>query len=136
MADRASKKTRRRWSTAQKQALLQQTQQAVADGVIEVIEAFAAGRVENCVNLARRPRGRCSLVIRHKDQVGVLASVLTCLRERDINVQQMQNQVFDGDGPTAAVATIRVSRPVDADTVASLHAIDAVYAVRVQSEDN
>ena len=32
MADRAPKKTRRRWSTAQKQALLQRARQLVADG--------------------------------------------------------------------------------------------------------
>ena len=32
MADRAPKKTRRRWSNAQRQALLQQARQLVADG--------------------------------------------------------------------------------------------------------
>ncbi len=109
-----------------------QAQEAVADGVVEVVEAYAAGEVINCVNLASRPLGECSIVIRHRDQVGVLASVLTCLREGGINVQQMQNEIFDGSGPTAAVATIRTSAEPPDTVLDQLRSIDAVYHVRLQ----
>lgn len=109
-----------------------QAQEAVADGVVAVIEAYAAGEVVNCINLVRRPLGECSIVIRHRDQVGVLAAVLTCLREGGINVQQMQNQIFDGSGPTAAVATIRTSAEPPAAVLGQLQAIEAVYHVRLQ----
>ncbi len=110
-----------------------QAQHAVAEGVLEVIEAFAAGEVPSCVNLARRPLGTCSMVVRHRDEVGVLAAALTCLREGGINVQQMQNRIFAGDN-AAAVATIRLSAPPGDALVERVRSIEAVIDLRVRME--
>ncbi|MDG2111746.1 MAG: phosphoglycerate dehydrogenase, partial [Actinomycetota bacterium] len=113
-------------------ASTQQAQDAVADGVVAVIDGYSNGAVANCVNLASRPQGKSSVVIRHRDQVGVLAAVLMCLREGGINVQQMQNQIFSGAGPTAAVATIRMSDPPADEVLERVREIDAVLSVRHQ----
>src|SRR5215211_2464518 len=59
-----------------------QAQRAVADGVVEIIEAFERGEVLNGVNLAPRSLGTYSLHIRHFDRVGVLAGVFDVLRRR------------------------------------------------------
>ncbi|MEM7286363.1 MAG: NAD(P)-dependent oxidoreductase [Actinomycetota bacterium] len=90
-----------------------QAQLAVADGVVETVQAYAGGEPINCINLAPRGTGSCTLTIRHYDRVGVLAAVFGVLRGAGLNVQHMENRVFLGR--TAAVASIDVSAlPSDA----------------------
>jgi D-3-phosphoglycerate dehydrogenase len=74
-----------------------QAQDAVADEVVRIVRRFLeAGEVPNCVNLARRTPARCQLVVRHRDRVGVLASVLAALRSEAINAQEIHNEIFEG----------------------------------------
>lgn len=110
-------------------ASTEQAQRSVAAGVVEAIEAFAAGEPANCLNLAPRDTGNYSVTIRHFDRVGVLAAVLGVLRGAGLNVQHMENRVFQGG--TAAVAIIDVSGPVSSDAVAELEAIEHVLGVSV-----
>ena len=109
----------------------QQAREAVASGVVRVIKAYADGQMLNCVNLADRPLGACTLKVTHRDEVGALAAVLACLRGAGINVQQMQNEIFAGLSPTAAVATIQASRPPTAETVTDLRQLESVLRVEV-----
>ena len=83
-----------------------QAQRAIAEGVVEIIDAFARGEVPNCVNLARDRLGNHTINVRHFDRVGVLAAVLDILRRGNLNVEQMENRIFTGSH--AAVATIEV----------------------------
>jgi D-3-phosphoglycerate dehydrogenase / 2-oxoglutarate reductase len=117
-------------------ASTEQAQRAVADGVIEIVEAFGRGEVLNCVNLAPRSLGTHSLHIRHYDRVGVLARVFEELRRRGLNVEQMQNRVFQGGN--AAVATIDVAGRIDRDLVSTLEALpDVIHvsAVRIDGDE-
>jgi D-3-phosphoglycerate dehydrogenase / 2-oxoglutarate reductase len=104
-----------------------QAQRAVADGVVEIVDAFVRGEVLNCVNLAPRRLGTHSLHIRHFDRVGVLAGVFDILRRRELNVEQMQNRVFQGGN--AAVATIDVVGEVGEELVGALEALPDVIHV-------
>jgi D-3-phosphoglycerate dehydrogenase / 2-oxoglutarate reductase len=104
-----------------------QAQRSVAEGVVEIVEAFERGEVLNCVNLAPRSLGTHSLHIRHFDRVGVLASVFDVLRRRELNVEQMENRVFRGGN--AAVATIDVVGDVDPDLVETLEGLPNVIHV-------
>ena len=108
-----------------------QARKAIAQGVLLTIAAYETGLPPNCVNVANRPLGECAIAVRHKDEVGVLAAVLSCLRTAGINVQQMRNEIFEGTGPTAAVATIRVSQGPDDSTVQVLQDIPSVIKVDV-----
>jgi D-3-phosphoglycerate dehydrogenase len=47
------------------------------------------------VNVARKTPARARLVVRHHDKVGVLANVLSLIREAGINVEGMRNVVFE-----------------------------------------
>ena len=87
-------------------ASTQQAQEAVADGTVAVINAYAAGAVRNCVNLDTDTAGSIVLNVRHLDEVGVLAKVFAVIRANGLSVKQMQNQVFAGG--QAAVATINI----------------------------
>lgn len=107
-----------------------QAQNAVIDGVIEVIDAYGAGQIIDCVNLQVTPRGRAVLSVRHRDEVGVLAQVLEGLRREGINVAEMSNRMFAG--AEAAVASINVDAVPSSDVIDALEALDAVFGVTVQ----
>jgi D-3-phosphoglycerate dehydrogenase len=104
-----------------------QAQRAVADGVVEIVEAFVRGEILNCVNLAPTRLGTHTLHVRHLDRVGVLAGIFDVLRRRDLNVEQMENRVFEGRN--AAVATIDVVGDVGSDLIGALEALPNVIHV-------
>ncbi|MGA8893323.1 MAG: 3-phosphoglycerate dehydrogenase family protein [Anaeromyxobacteraceae bacterium] len=73
-----------------------QAQDAIARETVRIVESFLrAGKVPNCVNVARKTPARARLVVRHYDKVGVLANVLGLVREAGINVEEVQNTVFE-----------------------------------------
>lgn len=111
-----------------------QAQESVADGTIEVIEAYLEGRIINCVNVDPDATGTTRLTIRHHDRVGVLAQVLAVLRSSGLNIQQMQNQIFTGGG--AAVATINVDGEVSTETLERLIGIDDVLAADQRHQES
>jgi D-3-phosphoglycerate dehydrogenase len=110
-----------------------QAQTAVAAGVVEIVDAFAAGDARNCVNLAPRGLGSATLTVRHLDEVGVLARVLELLREAGLNVEHMQNRIFAGGA--AAVATIDVAGTLPTDLPKSLAAIPEVLGSSITGLD-
>jgi len=65
--------------------------------------------VPNVVNLAQQTPATHRLVVRHLDRPGVLASVLETLKAEHINVQEMENIIFEG--AEAAVARINLEKP-------------------------
>ncbi len=88
-------------------ASTQEATDAVGEEVVRIVDAYARGAlIPNCVNLADRTEATHVLVVRHEDHVGVLAGVLSILREAGINVQEMQNILFSGGD--AAIARIGV----------------------------
>ena len=114
-------------------ASTRQAQLAIADGVVETIEAYAGGEPVNCINLAPRGTGSCTLTIRHYDRVGVLAAVFGVLRGAGLNVQHMENRVFLGR--TAAVASIDVSASPSGEVVEEILRIPDVLGVSVVESD-
>ena len=86
-------------------ASTEQAQQAIADGVVEVIAGYEAGHVVNCVNLETRPRGTCAVVVRHSIGSGSCPEVLGVLQSAAVNVEQMDNRVLLGGA--SAVASLR-----------------------------
>ena len=110
-----------------------QAQKAVAEGVVEIIDAFVRGEILNCVNLAPTRLGTHTLHVRHFDRVGVLAGVFDILRRRELNVEQMENRVFVGRN--AAVATIDVVGDVGPDLLSALEGLDDVIHVSAVPTD-
>ena len=77
-------------------ASTEQAQDAIARETIRIVEVFVrSGHVPNCVNVARKTTARARLVVRHYDKVGVLANVLGLIREAGINVEAVQNTIFE-----------------------------------------
>ncbi|HYP52396.1 MAG TPA: NAD(P)-dependent oxidoreductase, partial [Pyrinomonadaceae bacterium] len=97
-------------------ASTEQAQEAIAAETVRIARAFKeTGEVPNVVNLAARTAATHVLVVRHRDRPGVLAHVLGAIRAAAINVQEMQNVVFEG--AEAAVARINLEAAPEPDTL-------------------
>src|SRR5688572_15928441 len=84
-----------------------QAQEAIAAETVRIVREFKeTGKVPNVVNLARKTPATHRLVVRHLDRPGVLATVLDAIKSEHINVQEMENIVFEG--AEAAVARINL----------------------------
>src|SRR5207237_8706425 len=98
-----------------------QAQEAIAAETVRIIRTFKeTGKVPNVVNLAARTPATHLLVVRHRDRPGVLAPVLGAIRPASINVQEMENIIFEG--AEAAVARINLEAAPSRDTLERLPA--------------
>ncbi|MEM8677778.1 MAG: NAD(P)-dependent oxidoreductase [Planctomycetota bacterium] len=105
-----------------------QTSEAIAAEVVRIIREFATtGAVHHSVNLCDKADAAHTLVIRHYNRVGVLAGVLDGLREEQINVQQMENKIFDGKA--AAVCTLSLDGCPSRELLDRLEAQDVILQV-------
>lgn len=101
-----------------------QAQEAIAAETVRIVREFKEkGKVPNVVNLARQTPATHRLVVRHLDQPGVLAAVLDALKAEQINVQEMENVVFEG--AEAAVARINLDNAPSRDGLERLRSANA-----------
>lgn len=101
-----------------------QAQEATADETVRILDTYrTSGQVLNAVNLCQHSPATHLLTVRHRDRVGVLAHVLDSLREAGINVQEMENIVFEG--AAAAIARIHLDRAPANGTLSGIQAGNA-----------
>lgn len=78
-------------------ASTRQAQMAVAAEAARVAREFAReGRVENWINRCDESDSPWKLVVRHYDRPGVIANVMTELKQDGINAQEVHNVIFEG----------------------------------------
>jgi D-3-phosphoglycerate dehydrogenase len=98
-----------------------QAQEAIAAETVRIVKTFQeTGKVPNVVNIAKATPATCALVVRHLDRPGVRAGVLDLISAARINVQEMENIVFDG--AQAAVARINLEAPPESDLLERIKA--------------
>jgi D-3-phosphoglycerate dehydrogenase / 2-oxoglutarate reductase len=86
-----------------------QAQRATASEAVRVIKVWAeTGQVANCVNRAAATPATAILTVRHLNKPGVLAHIFYTLGQAQINVEEMDNVVYEGG--EAACAKIQLSR--------------------------
>jgi D-3-phosphoglycerate dehydrogenase len=106
-----------------------QAQEATGAEAVRVINTYAnSSVVPNCINIAVQSSATHLLTVRHLDKVGVLAKVLDVVRKCNLNVQEMENQVFTGSRH-AAVARIRLVGTPPEELSSLLEGIQDVLAV-------
>jgi D-3-phosphoglycerate dehydrogenase len=111
-------------------ASTEQAQAAIAEETVRIVQSYKlTGRVPNVVNLARHTPATHMLVVRHYDRVGVLAHVLNELRADGINVQEMENIVFDR--AEAAIARIHLDQAPTAEAAERIAASGDVIATEL-----
>lgn len=98
-----------------------QASEAIADEAVRIVKVYQeTGTPPNAVNICGRSPARYALKVRHFDRVGVLASILAGLRRDTVNVEEMQNTIFDG--AKAACCSLSISSEPSAETMAQLRA--------------
>lgn len=113
-------------------ASTEQAQLATALEVARIVQEYLEnGSVPNVANVKRQRPEAWTLIVRHRDRVGVLAGVLGALREEQLNVQEMHNVIFEGN--EAAAATITLAREPSEALVRSLLEREHILAVEVRA---
>lgn len=102
-------------------ASTEQAQRAVSNEAVRIVREYATrGQVPNWVNRSQATSARCQLSVRHFDKPGVLANVLTELKQQNINAEELENVIFDGN--LTACCTIKLDDQPSAETLARIRA--------------
>ncbi|MCK4341344.1 MAG: hydroxyacid dehydrogenase [Phycisphaerae bacterium] len=102
--------------------LTEQARRATADEIVRIVRAYlVSGEVLNCLNLAEHSPATWQLVLRIRDQVGVMASILGAVRADGINAEEITSRVFTG--AKASCCTIAL------DERPSTEALDAIRSL-------
>ncbi len=98
-----------------------QAQEAIAVETVRIVKTFKeTGRVPNVVNLAKKTPATYTMIVRHKDQPGVLACVFSKLGKSGINAQETENIIFES--AEAAIARINIDKAPPAEAIESIKA--------------
>ena len=101
-------------------ASTQQAQNAVADETIRIIEDFTtSGVIAHWVNRAKITDAKYQLVVKHFDKPGVLAGILDVIRDGSINIEEIENIIFEGG--TAACCTMKLMGPASAEMLKKMN---------------
>ena len=113
-------------------AATDQAQQAVADEVVRIVRSYmSAGVVPNCVNRAASTTATTLLTVRHLNKPGVLAHVFYTLGQANINVEEMENIIYEG--AEAACARIQLDDRPNEGEINAIRANDNVLSVNITS---
>ena len=108
-----------------------QASEAIADEVVRIVDSLIkTGKPINAVNSRDKTEDGTILMIRHYNRVGVLASVLDALREAGINVEDMENNIFNGSA--AAVASLKLDKTPSADVISEISSNEFIIQVSIK----
>ena len=104
-----------------------QASEAIAAEAVKVVRTFVeTGKPVNAVNIREKSEGPVSLVVRHYNKVGVLASVLSKLKNDGINIEEMENTIYAGN--EAAVCTLKLDHEPKPITIEKI--LDNVHVIK------
>jgi len=90
-------------------ASTEQAQNAVAEETVNIIKDFIrSGVIAHWVNRAKKTDAQYQLVIKHYDRPGVLAAIFDVLKEGKINIEEVENVIFEGG--IAACCTMKINK--------------------------
>jgi D-3-phosphoglycerate dehydrogenase len=112
--------------------LTTQARQATAAEVVRVIRGFVVGgEVLNCLNLCERSPATWQLLLRVKDQPGVLAAILDVVRADGINAQEISSRVFLG--ARASWITIALDERPSSEALDSIRTLASVLHLELRA---
>lgn len=97
-------------------ASTEQAQNAVAEETVNIIVNFMnSGLIAHWVNKAKLSDTHYQLVVKHIDRPGVLSSIFNILKDEDINIEEVENIIFDGG--QVACCTMKLKKEVTPDSL-------------------
>lgn len=115
-------------------ASTEQAQLAVAADAVDIIRGYLnEGRVRNWLNRSEHTDSPWKLVVRHFDKPGVIANVMSELKKADINAQELENVIFDGQ--KTACCTIQLDADPSGKVLKNIQSRtdEVISAVVIQS---
>jgi D-3-phosphoglycerate dehydrogenase len=126
----AQKKGALTYATPHIGASTEQAQRATATEVSRIVRAFLTEEeVPNVVNVCRNTPARYALVLRARDQVGVLANALSVIKRHGLNIEEISNTIFEG--AEAACTKLRLSGRPSENCLREIRAFEEVLHVDV-----
>lgn len=108
-----------------------QAQQSIAAETVRIVERYRSrGEVPNCVNRAALTSATNLLTVRHLNRPGVLAHVFYTLGQAGINVEEMENIIYEG--AHAACARIQLDDAPSSEHLNAIRANDNVLSVALK----
>ena len=108
-----------------------QAQEAIAQEAVRVICSHRdSGEVPNCVNQSE-DRGSALLTVRHRNKPGVLAKVFDILSQASLNVEEMENLIYEGG--ESACARIQLGATPSLSEVEAIENQETVLGVSIAS---
>ena len=108
-----------------------QASEAIAEEAVRVVRTYCqTGKPVNSVNVRERTSAIINLVIRHFNRVGVLAGVLDELRTEGVNIEEMENTVFEGGA--AACCTLKLDQEPSEALVAKLRRDESIIQIMLK----
>ena len=112
--------------------LTRQAREAVAHEVVRIARGFlVGGEVHNCINLMERSPATWQLVLRVRDQVGVMASILDAIRADGVNAEEITSRVFIG--AKAAWCSISLDERPSKEALNSIRALPDVMHLELRA---
>jgi D-3-phosphoglycerate dehydrogenase len=109
-----------------------QAQQAIAAEVVRIVETYyKTGEVINCVNRATSTTATQVLTVRMLNRPGVLAHVFYTLGQAGINVEEIENIIYDG--AKAACARIQLDETPNPEHLNAIRANEDVLSVSLST---
>lgn len=109
-------------------ASTEQAQNAVAEEAVNIIIDFInSGVIAHWVNRAKKTDAHYQLVVKHFDKPGVLASIMDVLRQGDINIEEVENIIFDGG--IVATCTMKLKVTATEEMLAAIRSNPNVITV-------
>ncbi|MGB9664256.1 MAG: NAD(P)-dependent oxidoreductase [Ignavibacteria bacterium] len=109
-------------------ASTEQAQNAVAEETVKIIKDYlTSGVIAHWVNRAKITDAKYQLVVKHYDKPGVLASVLNIIREANINIEEIENVIFEGG--VVACCTMKLKEPLSQDLLNQIKDNENVLSV-------
>jgi D-3-phosphoglycerate dehydrogenase len=110
----------------------EQARDAIAAEVVRIVNSFLiSGDVPNCVNVAERSPATWQLVIRVRDQVGVMAAILDTIRSDGINAEEITSRVFSG--ARAGCCMISLDERPSTEALDAIRALDDVLHLELRA---
>ena len=108
-----------------------QASEAIANEVVRIVNSLIkTGKPINAVNSRDKTEDGTILMIRHYNRVGVLASVLDALRKAEINIEDMENNIFNGSA--AAIASLKLDKTPSADVISEISSNESIIQVSIK----
>jgi len=108
-----------------------QAAEAVASEAVRIVKLFEeTGTPPNVVNIRKKTSAIINLVVRHFNKVGVIAAVLDILRAASINIEEMENLIFEGG--LAACCTLKLDKKPEDATVAEINACENIVSAALK----